>query len=96
MELLLPTLRADFEAVENYRHTPTDFPLDCPIVAFGGLDDPRVSQNRLEAWSVQTSSRFKSIYFSGDHFFINTAKDKIVGSIATETMSFLAVNRKSA
>ena len=96
MELLLPTLRADFEAVESYVYNSNESPLGCPIIAFGGLDDPRVSRNRLEAWAVQTNSRFKSIYFSGDHFFINTAKDKIVRSIATEMMSSLAVNRKSA
>jgi medium-chain acyl-[acyl-carrier-protein] hydrolase len=96
VELLLPTLRADFEAVESYIYNSNESPLDCPIIAFGGLDDRRVSQNRLESWAVQTNSGFKSIYFSGDHFFIDTAKDKIVRSIAAEMMSSLAVNRKSA
>ncbi len=49
MELLLPTLRADFEAVESYVYNSNEPPLDCPIIAFGGLDDPRVSRERSKA-----------------------------------------------
>ncbi len=82
--LLLPTLRADFEAIEKYVHNPVELPLSCPIEAFGGLDDPRVSQEYLEGWALYTKAGFKSQYFPGDHFFINTARESIIASIATE------------
>ena len=88
MELLLPILRADFQAIENYHFITRQSKLGMPIIAYGGLEDPRVSQEALEGWTSQTSSSFKSIYFSGDHFFINIAKDEIVLSIAKEMMSF--------
>lgn len=84
MESLLPALRADFEAFECYQYTPGKLPLDCPIVTFGGLDDPRVSREQLEGWALHTSSSFKSQYFPGDHFFINTVRQSIIASIATE------------
>jgi len=88
MQLLLPTLRADFELIESYHYSSSGSPLNCPIIAFGGLDDPRVSQERLEGWFSHTLSRFASQYFPGDHFFINSEKKSILRSIAIEITSF--------
>ena len=84
MELLLPALRADFEAIESYRYTSNELPLNCPIIALGGLYDPRVSRERLDGWTLQTNAGFKSHYFPGDHFFINTAREAVIAFIATE------------
>ncbi len=81
LNILLPTLRADFEAVETYRFDSSE-PLDIPITAFGGLADERVSRERLEGWAVQTASRFESRYFPGDHFFINTCRDDVMRVMA--------------
>jgi surfactin synthase thioesterase subunit len=87
MELLLPTLRADFQIVESYQYTPNNPPLNIPIIAFGGLDDQRVIKEHLEGWALYTISRFESHYFPGDHFFINTARESIIDFIATELSS---------
>jgi len=84
IQLLLPILRADFEAIESYHYGPNEQPLGYPIVAFGGLDDPRVSSERLEGWASYTDSSFKSQYFPGDHFFINTSRESIMASINAE------------
>jgi medium-chain acyl-[acyl-carrier-protein] hydrolase len=93
MEILLPTLRADFEAAENYQYNSSERPLACPIVTFGGGDDPRVSRERMEGWASQTSSGFKSIYFPGDHFYFNSVQDEIVKSIIREMMFSLKFKR---
>jgi len=90
MQLLLPVLRADLEAIESYLHTRDELPLNCPIIAFGGLDDPRVSRERLEGWASHTDSSFKSQCFPGDHFFINTARESIMASIAAEIRALSA------
>ena len=84
IQLLIPILRSDLEAIESYLYTPDESPLNCPIIAFGGLDDPRVSRERLEGWISHTDSSFKSQYFPGDHFFINTARESIMASITAE------------
>jgi medium-chain acyl-[acyl-carrier-protein] hydrolase len=84
MEMFLPVLRADFALVERYQYDSVGSPLKCRIRAFGGLDDPRVQPEMLESWSEHTDGGFKSQYFSGDHFFINTAKDSILACIASE------------
>lgn len=84
MKLLLPMLRADFEAIENYRHDLNESPVHIPIIAFGGLDDRRVSREHLEGWAKHTSIRFSSRYFSGDHFFLNASRELILESIITQ------------
>jgi medium-chain acyl-[acyl-carrier-protein] hydrolase len=88
MELLLPTLRADFEAIENYHYTPSEYRLDCPIIAFGGADDSHVDRSRLESWDYHTNNNFKSKIFPGDHFFINTARRSVIDSMLTEMRSY--------
>lgn len=77
LTLLLPILRADFEAAETYRYNDEP-PLDIPIVALGGDDDPRVSREQLEGWADQTAARFEASYFPGGHFFINAEFEFIV------------------
>jgi len=92
LNLFLPTLRADFESIETYKYIHNE-PLTCPIVAFGGLDDERVSRERLEGWAVQTNAGFESKYFAGDHFFINTITTAVVESIVREIASVASLPR---
>ena len=69
MEVMLPILRADFSLYETYLYS-TEPPLNCPISAFGGLQDCRVSASDLEAWRSQTSASFSLRMFPGGHFFL--------------------------
>jgi medium-chain acyl-[acyl-carrier-protein] hydrolase len=80
MQLLLPTLRADFAVLETYVYTPKP-PLDCPITAFGGLQDPEVCCEVLEAWREQTRAAFSLHMFPGDHFFLHTAQSLLLQSL---------------
>ena len=70
MEVFLPLLRSDIGLNETYvyDHEP---PFDCPISAFGGLEDEEVSREELAGWCDQTRSRFNIQMFPGDHFFLN-------------------------
>jgi medium-chain acyl-[acyl-carrier-protein] hydrolase len=92
MGLLLPTLRADLEAIESYRFAPSELPLDIPIIVFGGIADSRVSRDHLEGWALQTDASFKSQFFPGDHFFINTVGELVMDSIVSELASPHAKN----
>lgn len=80
LQLLLPALRADLEAIENFEYTPDHHRLACPIIAFGGSHDPCVSRERLEGWALHANT-FRSHYFEGDHFFINTARESVMAEI---------------
>ncbi|MGH8612918.1 MAG: thioesterase II family protein [Gammaproteobacteria bacterium] len=81
MQLLIPTLRADFAVCENYTYA-TDAPIDCSISAFGGLQDREVSRERLEAWRDQSRASFSLRMFPGDHFFLHTAEPALLETIA--------------
>ena len=67
-------LRADFEVDETYSYEE-GHPLDCPIYAFGGIDDADVSQADLAAWKMHTSQEFSLQMMEGDHFFIFRSQD---------------------
>jgi medium-chain acyl-[acyl-carrier-protein] hydrolase len=77
MELYLPVLRADFAMCETYTYTPAP-PLDCPITAFGGLDDARVNRDEISKWQEQTRGAFTMRMFRGGHFFFQQGAQTLV------------------
>jgi medium-chain acyl-[acyl-carrier-protein] hydrolase len=87
-QLLLPILRADFAACETYTYEP-DAPLDCSISALGGLHDTYAGRDRLAAWKQETRASFSVRMFPGNHFFINTARQLVVQTVARELNQIL-------
>ncbi|NJR64572.1 MAG: thioesterase, partial [Leptolyngbyaceae cyanobacterium CRU_2_3] len=77
MQLLLPTLRADFTTLDTYRYV-SEPPLNCPITALGGLQDPEASYEELAAWQQQTTEAFSLHRFPGDHFFLHPSQPLIL------------------
>lgn len=71
MQLTLPLLRADFQMIETYTYLPLP-PLECPLTAFGGLQDEEVNHEQLAAWRAQTTEHFSLRLLPGDHFFLRT------------------------
>jgi surfactin synthase thioesterase subunit len=57
-------------------------PLDCPIRAYGGSEDPNVRREHLEAWSKQTTSAFDLRIISGGHFFVDTARAQFLAALS--------------
>jgi medium-chain acyl-[acyl-carrier-protein] hydrolase len=83
LRLFLPTLRADFELLETYHYHAAAL-LPCPIVAFGGSDDPRAARAELAAWQHQTVGRFEMEQFPGDHFYLNSARSALLAAIVAK------------
>ena len=81
MELLVPILRADFAVLETYVYS-AEPPLNCPISAYGGLEDQEVSYDELEAWQNQTNAAFSLEMFTGNHFFLHSAQSLLLESLA--------------
>ncbi len=83
MALMLPLLRADFELIETY--TPGERPpLAVPMFAYGGLEDPEVERQHLEAWQVVSQARFRLRMFPGDHFFLHPQMDRLLAAVAAD------------
>ncbi len=78
--LFLPVLRADFQITDTYICSADD-PLDCPITAFGGLQDETVSQQALGEWGQYTRSHFALHMFEGDHFFLKSQQRSLLAAI---------------
>lgn len=88
MELLLPIIRADLQMVETYAYEK-QAPLDIPLIALGGDQDPEVEASRLKAWKDQTTNRFECKFFEGEHFYIQSARDEVLKFINQEIQSVL-------
>lgn len=90
MALMLPLLRADFELIETY--APAErLPLDIPVSAYGGLEDPEVEREHLEQWQAVTRSPLTLRMFPGDHFFLHPQKDSLLAAIATDLARVMPV-----
>jgi len=89
MQLLVPILRADFAICETHVYSSEE-PLDCPISAFGGLEDGEVSHDALAAWREQTNSSFTLSMFPGNHFFVQSARSLILAAISQDMTPILS------
>lgn len=83
LELILPSLRADFELCETYEYRPSD-PLTCPITALYGADDEDETLDRVKEWQFHTTATFSFREMQGDHFFIHGNVKKILDLIQTD------------
>jgi medium-chain acyl-[acyl-carrier-protein] hydrolase len=70
LELLLPLVRADLEADEEYL-VGDGTRLNCPILALGGRGDPTLAPGELAPWAKMTSAEFRLLMLPGDHFFLH-------------------------
>lgn len=88
LSLLLPLLRADFELIETYQYTCRPR-LQCPITAFGGMQDKHISFDDLDAWREETRGEFKLRMLPGNHFFLQDSESEILTTVATTVQTTL-------
>jgi medium-chain acyl-[acyl-carrier-protein] hydrolase len=69
---VLPSLRADTTLYRHYIYTEEP-PLDCPIRAYGGADDPNIRLEHLDGWREQTTTSFAVRRFPGGHFYLQSS-----------------------
>jgi pyochelin biosynthetic protein PchC len=76
VELMLPTIRADYAAVELYEDAAGPR-LRCPLTVLVGDSDPLVSPAEALAWAERTSGPFDARVFPGDHFYLVEQADAV-------------------
>ncbi|PZG51953.1 thioesterase [Spongiactinospora gelatinilytica] len=81
LRMALPAIRADYRAAETYVYRPGP-PLSCPITAFTGDDDPKVTVEEARAWSAHTTGAFELNVFRGGHFFLAQHQAAILENIS--------------
>ncbi|HEV2862462.1 MAG TPA: alpha/beta fold hydrolase [Pyrinomonadaceae bacterium] len=83
LQLILPLLKADFEAIQTYRHGAGPA-LACPLTAVGGLDDREVTREHLAPWRELTAGAFSLHMVRGDHFFLHTSQAALLEIVARQ------------
>ena len=78
--LFLPTLRADLGALERHRFEAQE-PLEVPITALGGLDDPQTVPEMLAGWANLSSQPFDFHRFEGGHFYLHERRAQFLAAL---------------
>jgi surfactin synthase thioesterase subunit len=81
IRMSLPSIRADYEAIETYSYTPGRV-INCPITAFLGSSDPRTTVEQANAWCDYTKDSFRMNIFPGGHFYLRFDDSAVVADIA--------------
>jgi medium-chain acyl-[acyl-carrier-protein] hydrolase len=79
-------LREDAAIYRNYIYSEEP-PLDCPIRAYGGAEDPSVHRQHLEGWAAQTTAAFAMRVFPGGHFYLRTHRQEFLAALARDLTS---------
>ncbi|MFF3178067.1 thioesterase II family protein [Streptomyces sp. NPDC057900] len=80
LRMILPALRADYRALRGYRYRPGP-PLDCPVTAFTGDQDPKARVEDVRAWVNHTRSGFGLRVLPGGHFFLVGQQEAVLHTI---------------
>lgn len=80
MELALPALRADFEALETFTYRAPG-PLDVPTVVLRGRRDRSVSVEAAQAWSEVITPEIDLYEVDAGHFFLDTHRSWVLGRV---------------
>ena len=93
MDMILPIMRADMQLCDTYLYQDRG-PLPCGITVFGGRMDQEVSEAQLVAWKDHTNKDFKLHMLPGDHFFIHSQEEALIGLVRQETLKLIDKNSR--
>ncbi|AXI78162.1 thioesterase II family protein [Peterkaempfera bronchialis] len=79
--LLMPSLRADFRLLTEYRPDGPATPLRAPITALGGDRDAGCTPADLSTWSDLTTAGCDLRVFPGGHFYLHDCEAELVGLV---------------
>lgn len=85
LNLMLPTIRADYTAIETYRFESGP-PLSCDITALIGDRDPRVTIDEAAAWAAHTTGGFDLRVYPGGHFYLTDCRAGVL-DVVSSTLS---------
>lgn len=82
LELILPTMRADYTASETYEFEPGP-PLSCDITAMTGDRDAENTIEDASAWSAHTTGAFDLRVYPGGHFYLDGCRAQVLEVVSS-------------
>jgi pyochelin biosynthesis protein PchC len=80
MRMILPAIRADYEAIETYAPRPGPR-LTCPVTVLVGDNDPQVTLAEAQTWQDHTTGPFDMKTFTGGHFYLTAHQREVIALI---------------
>ena len=91
MSFFLPIIRADFQAVETYQHTPAEH-FGFPIHVIIGTEE-KVTLEEARSWQMETHLPIEIMQLHGNHFFIFDHTERIMRLISEKIKDWGKQNR---
>jgi surfactin synthase thioesterase subunit len=82
LELILPTVLADYTASETYQFEPGP-PLSCDITAMIGDHDWMNTPGDAAGWSAHTTGAFSLQVYPGGHFYLDDCRARVLEVISS-------------
>ncbi len=79
-DLLLGPLRTDSRLLHRHRFEPVR-PVQAPIIACLGTDDPGCTTAEIEGWRVVSTGGFQLLRFPGHHFYLADQVDEVLAGL---------------
>lgn len=83
LRMVLPAIRADYRAVETYRHAGTRG-LACPIHVLAGTADEVTTLDDARAWHTHTTATCDVSEFPGGHFYLTEHLPTVTGLVTDQ------------
>lgn len=80
-ETFMPILLDDFKMLESYQYKEEDSALECSFSILNGKQDHTLTSREIIGWKKLCKSHCAMHNFDGDHFFINSCTEAVVGHI---------------
>jgi surfactin synthase thioesterase subunit len=81
MRMVLPVIRNDYKAAENYV-VEDGAQLRCPVTALTGDSDAKATIDEVRAWADNTEGPFDIEVYSGGHFYLVKHQLEVLGAIS--------------
>ena len=84
MQLLLPTIKADFILLDRWYAALAPTPraeLSLPICGMSGRRDIHCSRADIDGWQEHTHGTLETLEYNGGHFFLQSQEARVVGDI---------------
>jgi surfactin synthase thioesterase subunit len=86
---ILPSVRADYRAVETYQDR-AGYKVGCPISSYCGDKDAGVPRDGLGKWADYTTAQWTSRLFDGGHFYLQSRRHELALAIRQDLAAFTA------